>query len=145
MRSPASPAGCEPRVYRWPMSLVERARPTSQRVAPRKSRSADLSRRYKLTASARFPGRCRAYYVGSAGDQEPIPRIQYYGGTSLYPHLDLACDNVADLFSRMSVPSGLDSRRNQRLHLHHLATWNRQQRALDLAPIELACQIVPCP
>jgi hypothetical protein len=25
----------------------------------------------------------------------------------------------------MNVPSGLDSRRNQRLHLHDLATWNR--------------------
>src|SRR4029434_10369069 len=58
---------------------------------------------------------------GPRGDQESIPWVQYYGGTSLYPHLDLACDNVADLFSRMDVPSGLDSRRNQRLHLHHLA------------------------
>src|SRR5215475_8814036 len=62
---------------------------------------------------------------GPRGDQESIPRVQYYGSTSLYPHLNLACDDVADLFSRMNVPSGLDSRRDQRLHLHHLATWNR--------------------
>ena len=45
---------------------------------------------------------------GPRGDQESIPRVQYYGSTSLYPHLDLACDDVADLFSRMNVPSGLD-------------------------------------
>src|SRR5688572_27994189 len=58
-------------------------------------------------------------------DQESIARVQYYGRTSLYPHLDLAFDDVADLFSWMNVPSGLDSRRNQRLDLHHLAFWNR--------------------
>jgi hypothetical protein len=57
-------------------------------------------------------------------DQESIPWVEYYGGTSMYPHLDLACDDVADLFSWMNVLSGLDSRRNQRLHLHHLAVWN---------------------
>src|SRR5512132_2076250 len=62
---------------------------------------------------------------GPWGDQESIPCVQHYGGTSLYPHLDLACDDVANLFSWMNVPSGLDSRRNQRLHLDHLAAWNR--------------------
>src|SRR5580765_1253050 len=62
---------------------------------------------------------------GPRGDQESIPCVQYYSGTSLYPHLDLACDDVADLFSWMNVPSGLDSCRNQRLDLHHLAAWNR--------------------
>src|SRR5215475_15522800 len=35
---------------------------------------------------------------GPRGDQESIPRVQYYGSTSLNPHLDLACDDVADLF-----------------------------------------------
>src|SRR5512145_2532401 len=43
------------------------------------------------------------------GNQESIPWAQYYGSTSLYPHLDLACDDVADFFSRMNVPPGLDS------------------------------------
>src|SRR5688572_18060756 len=76
-------------------------------------------------------------------DQESISWAQYYGGTSLDPHLDLASDDVADLFSWMNVPSGLDSRRNQRLHLHHLTTWNRQRRALDLAPRKLTRQVVP--
>jgi hypothetical protein len=93
-------------------------RPTSERVGPRTSRSAGLSRRYRWTASARFPGRGRAHYEGSAGDEESIPCVQYYGDTSLYHHLDLVGDDVADLFSWMNVPSGLDSRRNQRLHLH---------------------------
>src|SRR5881409_2348621 len=60
---------------------------------------------------------------GPRGDQESIACVQYYGGTSLYPHLDLACDDVADLLSWMNVPSGFDSRRNQRLDLHHLAAW----------------------
>ena len=41
---------------------------------------------------------------GARGDQESIPRVQYYGGTSLNPHLDLARDDVADLFSRVNVP-----------------------------------------
>ena len=62
---------------------------------------------------------------GPRRDQESIPWAQYYGGTPLHPHLDLACDDVADLFPRMNVPSGLDSRRNQRFDLHHLPTWNR--------------------
>src|SRR6267142_1223401 len=62
---------------------------------------------------------------GPRRDEESIPCVQYYVGTSLYHHLDLASDDVADLFSWMRVPSGLDSRRNQRLHLHDLATWNR--------------------
>src|SRR5919206_3435653 len=60
---------------------------------------------------------------GPRGDQKSLPGAQYNGGTSLYPHLDLAGDNIADLFARMHVPSGLDSRRDQRLHLHHLVTW----------------------
>src|SRR4026208_2599940 len=58
-------------------------------------------------------------------NQESIPWPQHYGGTSLHPHLDLACDDVADLFSRMNVPPGLHSRRNQRFDLHHLAACNR--------------------
>src|SRR5262245_40347148 len=82
---------------------------------------------------------------GPRGNQKSLPCAQYNGGTSLYPHLDLACNDIADLFSRMNVPSRLDSRRNQRLHLNHLATWNRQRRALDLAPGKLARQVVPCP
>ena len=48
---------------------------------------------------------------GPRGDQKSLPWAQYNGGTSLYPHLDLACDDIADLFSRMHVPSGLDSRK----------------------------------
>ena len=59
------------------------------------------------------------------GDEESIPCAQYYSGTSLYHHLDLAGNDVANLFTWMNVPSGFDSRRNQRLHLHDLATWNR--------------------
>ena len=62
---------------------------------------------------------------GPRRDEESIPCVQYDVGTSLYHHLDLADDDVADLFSWMNVPSGLDSRRNQRLHLHDLATWIR--------------------
>src|SRR5262245_65842770 len=81
---------------------------------------------------------------GPRRDQKSLPWAQYNGGTSLYPHFDLACDNIADLFSWMNVPSGLVSRRNQRLHLHHLATWNRQRRALNLASSKLARQVVPC-
>ena len=61
----------------------------------------------------------------SRRDQKSLPWPQHYGGTSLYPHLDLALDNVADLFSRMNVPPGLHSRRNQRFDLHHLAACNR--------------------
>ena len=62
---------------------------------------------------------------GPRGDEESIPCVQYCVGTSLHHHLDLAGDDVADLFSWMRVPSGLDPRRNRRLHLHDLATWNR--------------------
>lgn len=48
-------------------SLGKAECPTSERVGPRTSRSAGLSRRYMWTASARFPGRDLAHYAGSAG------------------------------------------------------------------------------
>ena len=45
------------------MSLVcNAARPIAERVGPRTSQWAGLSRRYKSTASSRFPGRGRAHY-----------------------------------------------------------------------------------
>ena len=61
---------------------------------------------------------------GPRGDQESIPACSTTVARPV-PHLDLAFEDVADLFAWMNVPSGLDSRRNQRLDLHHLATWDR--------------------
>src|SRR5919108_2088020 len=123
-RSEASPAGYDPRVYRCPQLLERTDLPLNGLVHERRDRLAcldDISRQHPPGFRAEVSRIMR----GPRGDQESIPWAQYYGGTSLYPHLDLACDDVADLFSRMNVPPGLDSRRDQRLHLHHLTTWNR--------------------
>src|SRR5262245_62170258 len=62
-----------------PPDKPRRAHPiTSEPVGPRTSRSAGLSRRYKSTASARFPGRGRAHYEGFAAGSEihPLGAIQ---------------------------------------------------------------------
>src|SRR5687768_2804582 len=74
----------------------------------------DISRQHP----PRFRAEVARIMRGPRWDEESIPGVQYDGGTSLDHHLDLAGDDVADLFAWMSVPSGFDSRRNQRLHLH---------------------------
>ena len=79
---------------------------------------------------------------GSRRDEETVAGAQDDGGTSLDLHLDLASDDVADLFAGMNVPSGLDACGNLRLHLHDLAAWDRRRRALDHTPDKLAGQIV---
>src|SRR6266508_6310520 len=58
-------------------------------------------------------------------DEEAVAGMQDDGGTSLYLHLGIAGDDVADLFAGMDMPSGFDADRNLRLHLHDLAARYR--------------------
>src|SRR5262245_40347149 len=66
------------RSYAGGILCLSVARPIAERAGPRTSRSAGLSRRYTSTASARFPGRGRAHYEGSAGESEipPLRAVQ---------------------------------------------------------------------
>src|SRR3981189_2715397 len=62
------PAGLGSMLWRLePSEHARRARPISERIAPRRSRAAGPSRRYRSTASGRFPGRGRGHYEASAG------------------------------------------------------------------------------
>src|SRR5918999_291639 len=60
--------------YRTSMEGTSVTRSISEQVGPRTSRSAGLSRRYKSTASARFPGRGRARYEECAEGSGTHPR-----------------------------------------------------------------------
>ena len=62
---------------------------------------------------------------GPRRDQESVAGMKDDGGTSLDLHLDIAGDDVADLFAWMNVPSGFDADRNLRLHLNDLAARYR--------------------
>src|SRR4030081_2946914 len=84
----------------------------------RLARLDDIGRQHPAGLRAEVAGVMRR----PRGDEESVPCPQDDVRTALHHHLDLAGDDVADLFSRMNMPSGLDSRRDLRDHLHDLAT-----------------------
>src|SRR5467141_917139 len=87
----------------------------------RLARLDDIGRQHPAGLRAEVAGIMRS----ARRDEESVPCPQDDAGSSLHHHLDLAGHDIADLFSRMNMPSRLDAGRNLRDHLHDLATGNR--------------------